>query len=107
MKRPTISTLFLWTSGIEKIITKEDRNIETLKETVRTVYGFLRKTEKYMSIKYDYIQEILQRTSFITTQELEDVFPDVSSPKEREYYIAKKGSCLHHAIEMLKKWRAP
>ena len=74
----------------EKIITKEDRNIETLKETVRTVYKVLRKTEKYMSIKYDYIQEILPKDIFfITTQELEDVFPDVSSPKEREYYITK------------------
>lgn len=34
----------------EKIITKEERNLETLKETVRTVYKVLRKTEKYMSI---------------------------------------------------------
>ena len=34
----------------EKIISKEDRNEETLKETVRTVYKVLRKTEKYMSI---------------------------------------------------------
>ena len=88
----------------EKIITKEDRNIETLKETVRTVYKVLRKTEKYMSIKYDYIQEILPKDIFfITTQELEDVFPDVSSPKEREYYIAKaKGAvCIMQIGDVL------
>ena len=73
----------------EKIITKEDRNLETLKNTVRTVYKVLRKTEKYMSIHYDYIEEILPHDIFfITTSELADMFPD-NTPKEREYYIAK------------------
>ena len=69
-----IHSIFVDQWDWEKIITKEDRNIETLKETVRTVYKVLRKTEKYMSIKYDYIQEILPKDIFfITTQELEDV----------------------------------
>lgn len=73
----------------EKIITKEERNIETLKEVVRNVYKVLRKTEKYMSIEYDYIEEILPHDIFfITTQELEDMFPEYT-PKQREYYIAK------------------
>ena len=73
----------------EKIIAKEDRNLETLKDTVRTVYKVLRKTEKYMSIHYDYIEEILPHDIFfITTSELAEMFPDYS-PKEREYYIAK------------------
>lgn len=73
----------------EKIITKEERNIETLKEVVRNVYKVLRKTEKYMSIEYDYIEEILPHDIFfVTTQELEDMFPDYT-PKQREYYIAK------------------
>lgn len=34
----------------EKVITREDRNLDTLKDTVRTVYKVLRKTEKYMAI---------------------------------------------------------
>ena len=73
----------------EKIITKEERNIETLKEVVRNVYKVLRKTEKYMSIEYDYIEEILPHDIFfVTTQELENMFPDYTA-KEREYYIAK------------------
>lgn len=73
----------------EKIISKSDRNLDTLKDTVRTVYKVLRKTEKYMSIHYDYIEEILPHDIFfITTSELEEMFPDYS-PKEREYYIAK------------------
>lgn len=73
----------------EKIITKEERTLETLKETVRIVYKVLRKTEKYMAIKYDYIEEILPHDIyFVTTQELENMFPD-NTPKEREYYISK------------------
>lgn len=73
----------------EKIIAREDRNLDTLKETVRTVYKVLRKTEKYMSIHYDYINEILPpEIFFVTTKELEEMFPD-NTPKEREYYIAK------------------
>ncbi len=73
----------------EKIINKEDRTLETLKDTVRTVYKVLRKTEKYMAIHFDYIEEILpQNIFFVTTRELEEMFPDYT-PKEREYYIAK------------------
>ena len=73
----------------EKVITREDRNLDTLKDTVRTVYMVLRKTEKYMAIHYDYIEELLPHDIFfITTGELEEMFPD-NTPKEREYYIAK------------------
>ncbi len=73
----------------EKIIRKEDRNLDTLKDTVRTVYNVLRKTEKYLAIEYDYIEEILPHDIFfITTRELEEMFPDYT-PKMREYYIAK------------------
>ena len=73
----------------EKIINKEDRNMDTLKETVRTVYKVLRKTEKYMSIEYDFIEEILPHDIFfVTTKELEEMFPE-HAPKEREYFIAK------------------
>ena len=84
-----IHSIFVDQWDWEKIIHKEDRNIETLKETVTTVYNCLRKTEKYMAIQYDYIEEILPHDIFfITTQELEEMFPD-NTPKEREYYITK------------------
>lgn len=74
----------------EKIITKEMRTIDTLKDVVRNVYKVLRKTEKYMAIRYDYIEEILPHDIFfITTQQLEEMFPDCT-PKEREYHISKE-----------------
>ncbi len=87
----------------EKIILREERNIETLKSVVSDVYRVLRKTEKYMSIQYDYIEEILPHDIFfITTHELESLYPDCT-PKEREYRITKeKGAvCLMQIGEPL------
>ncbi len=58
----------------EKVISREERCLDYLKETVKLVYKALRKTEKYMAIQYDYIDEILPHDIFfITTQALEDL----------------------------------
>lgn len=87
----------------EKIISRKQRCMDTLKDTVKNVYKVLRKTEKYMSIRYDYIKEILpEEIFFITTQELEDLYPDYS-PKMREYFITKeKGAvCLMQIGDLL------
>ena len=74
----------------EKIIRKNERNLDTLKKVVRSVYKALKKTEKYMSIQYEYIEEILPREIFfITSQELEDLYPD-KTPREREYILTKE-----------------
>ena len=68
----------------ERVIDKSERNEETLKDIVRKVYKALRYTEKYMAIQYDYVHEILPKEiTFITSQELEDMYPDMT-PKERE-----------------------
>ncbi|MDO4332507.1 MAG: aspartate--ammonia ligase [Eubacteriales bacterium] len=84
-----IHSIFVDQWDWEKIISKEERNLETLKATVRDVYKTLRKTEMYMAIQYDYIEEILPKEIFfITSQELADMFPDYT-PKEREYFITK------------------
>ena len=84
-----IHSIFVDQWDWEKVINKEDRNLDFFKEAVRNVYKVLRKTEKFMSIQYDYIEEILpEEIFFITTQELEDMFPD-NTPKEREYFISK------------------
>ena len=73
----------------EKIILKEQRNKETLKEVVRKVYKAIKKTEKYMAIRYDYIEEILPKDIFfITSEELAEMYPGYTS-KEREDKIAR------------------
>ena len=74
----------------EKIISKEERSMDTLIHVVRSIYSVLRKTEKYMAVQYDYIEEILPKEiCFVTTQELVDMYPDLT-PKEREYKIVKE-----------------
>ncbi len=74
----------------ERIITKEQRTIETLKKTVKIIYNTLKHTENYIAYEYDFIGNTLpEHITFVTTQELEDMYPDLDS-KQREYEIAKK-----------------
>lgn len=85
-----IHSIFVDQWDWEKVISKEDRNVEFLKETVRTVYKCLRKTEQYMAIQYDYIDLILPKDiSFITTSKLEKMYPECN-PKDREYKFTKE-----------------
>lgn len=74
----------------EKIIDKEDRNESTLKETVFRIYMAIKQTEYYMCGKYHFMDPFLpNEITFITTQELEDLYPD-KTPKERENLITKE-----------------
>ncbi len=73
----------------EKVISREERNTETLQYTVRKVYAALKDTEDYMSRRYNYIESQLpEDITFITSQELLDLYPDLTA-KEREYEYAK------------------
>ncbi|MDD2971546.1 MAG: aspartate--ammonia ligase [Lachnospiraceae bacterium] len=73
----------------EKVIAREDRTDETLETTVKSVYEALRVTEKYIANRYRYVDCFLpEEITFITSQELEDMYPDCTS-KERENNIAK------------------
>lgn len=85
-----IHSIFVDQWDWEKVIRREDRTIDFLKETVRTVYKCLRKTEQYMAIQYDYIDLILPKEiSFVTTSELLEMYPGKTA-KEREYLFTKE-----------------
>ncbi|MBP3495878.1 MAG: aspartate--ammonia ligase [Clostridia bacterium] len=74
----------------EKIITKEQRCEEFLKKTVKIIYDTLKHTENYIAYEYDFIGKMLpEEIKFITSQELEDKYPYLSS-KEREKAAAKE-----------------
>lgn len=74
----------------EKVISKEDRTIDYLKDTVKSIYKVLKTTSDELYKEYGIKELILpDEISFITTQELEDMYPD-KTPKEREEIIAKK-----------------
>ena len=85
-----IHSIFVDQWDWEKILGKEERNVDYLQETVKSVYEALRVTEKHMANKYNYINCILpEEITFVTAQELEDKYPDLT-PKERENTIAKE-----------------
>ena len=84
-----IHSIFVDQWDWEKIISKEDRNREKLEEIVKSVYEALRVTEKYIANRYHYVECFLpEEITFITSQELEDKYPDLT-PKERENKIAR------------------
>ena len=74
----------------EKIIDKSERNVDTLKETVFRIYMAIKQTEYYICGKYHFMDPFLpSEIAFVTTQELEDRWPDKIA-KEREHLIAKE-----------------
>lgn len=74
----------------EVTINKEDRNLDTLKSFVKKIYNSLRHTEHYIADEYEFATKFLpEKITFVTSQELEDRFPDMTG-KEREYAIAKE-----------------
>ncbi len=85
-----IHSIFVDQWDWEKVITKEQRTVETFKSAVGAVYKTLQQTEKYMSIEYDYIGETLPRDiTFVTSQKLLEKYPGLDA-REREYEICKE-----------------
>lgn len=78
----------------ERVISKDERNVDTLKEVVKQIYRSLEETEDYMSNIYPYIKKSLpQDICFVTTSELEEKYPD-KTPKEREYLAVKEHGAI-------------
>ncbi|BDR59659.1 aspartate--ammonia ligase [Xylocopilactobacillus apicola] len=74
----------------EKVITREERTIETLQATVKEIFKVIKHMEHEVWYKYPQsVYHLPDEIHFITTQELEDRYPDLS-PAERESEIAKE-----------------
>ncbi len=74
----------------EKIITRERRNLDYLKKVVQGIVGAICDTLDFLKCRYPQIDVELCRTvTFITSQELENLYPDLSS-KERENSFVKE-----------------
>jgi len=70
----------------EKVICEEDRTIDYLKETVSSIIGAICDTEDTLRAMFPQLEVRPARdrsVSFVTSQELEDLYPHLS-PKERE-----------------------
>ena len=77
----------------EAVIEKKDRELSTLKETVSKIYKAMRRTAKKVCAEFEDLENLFQEDiTFVTTQELEDMYPD-DTPKEREHKFLRE----HHA----------
>ena len=78
----------------EKVITKEDRNFDFLKETVRKIYKVFLNTERELSARFEKVKISLpNEVTFITSQELENLYPNLT-PEERENEFAKSRGAI-------------
>ena len=74
----------------EKVISVDDRNVAYLKRTVRDIVAAVSETSSALNVAFPSLRTKLpSEVFFITTQELEDLYPDLT-PKQREDEICKK-----------------
>ena len=80
----------------EKVIDRSDRNIDYLKRTVRDIVNAVTETADALNIAFPSLHNRLpSEVFFLTTQELEDKYPDLT-PKERENAV-----CREHGVVFL------
>ena len=80
----------------EKVIDREDRSVDYLKRTVRDIVNAVTETADALNIAFPSLHNRLPReVFFLTTQELEDMYPALS-PKERENAV-----CREHGVVFL------
>ena len=75
----------------ELVISKSDRTLDFLKETVNKIYSALLSTESHIQARFEgkTKAKLPEKITFITTQELEDKYPGMTG-KERENAIVKE-----------------
>lgn len=74
----------------ERVIVRENRNQEFLHEIVLKVVKAVAQTKRILMQKFPQLkQEISENVYFITSQELEDKYPDLT-PEEREIEITRE-----------------
>ena len=77
----------------EKVITRDNRNSEYLKLIVRAIVRAICNTNDRLQVRYPQLRtELSPDVSFVTTQALEDMYPDLKTGSEREKAYVKE----HH-----------
>ena len=80
----------------EKIITKDNRNLDYLKLIVRAIVRAICDTNDRLHVRFPQLRVELEReVSFVTTQELEDLYPELTgSQRESAYLKEHKTACI-------------
>ena len=80
----------------EKIITRDNRNLDFLKLIVTAIVRAICNTNDRLHVRYPQLRtELSPDVSFITSQELEDLYPDLApSQREKAYVKEHKTACV-------------
>ena len=80
----------------EKIITRENRNFDYLKLIVTSIVRAICNTNDQLRVRFPQLPVILSReVSFVTTQELEDMYPDMTASQRESAYVKEHHtSCI-------------
>ena len=74
----------------ERVITAEERTMETLQSAVHAIMGVLHKTQAVLTERFPVLDSYIpEEITFVSSQELEDRYPDLT-PKQREDAAAKE-----------------
>ena len=72
----------------EKVITAENRNLDYLKLIVRAIVKAICNTNDRLHVRFPQLRVNLSpEVSFITTQELEDLYPDMTGDERETAYV--------------------
>ena len=80
----------------EKIITRENRNLDFLKLIVKSIVRAICNTNDRLHVRYPQLHTALSpEVSFIASQELEDLYPDmIPSQREKAYVREHQTACI-------------
>ena len=81
----------------EKVIREEDRTIDYLKATVNDIVGAIcdvNHTLKQISTALENLPELKREVAFITAQELEDKYPDLTPAQREEVFVRENGTAF-------------
>lgn len=74
----------------ERVISREERNVDFLKATVKKIVKAAADTQEILNTTFPQLTKSIEReVFFITSSELEKMYPDLS-PKEREQEIVRE-----------------
>ena len=72
----------------EKIITRENRNLDYLKLIVRSIVRAICDTNDRLHVRFPQLRvELDPQVSFVTTQELEDLYPELTASERENAYV--------------------
>lgn len=78
----------------EKVITREDRTSEFLHQTVNEIFSSFKELEALLLEKLPgYVTLLPEEVTFITSQDLENMYPDLT-PEQRETEICREKKCI-------------